>query len=184
MATYFSNHFGTGTALTLAGTEPATLARDFKIGAGVGGARERYKRASMIIGTAAQIGDVLRMVKFKSGDRVKEIMLSSSGGSAGIADCGIYKSGRSHDGVVLDADLFASAQALTGTIARVDIFKESTTLKDIDRGKTLWELVTIGAAFTYTADPMEDWDLCLTMTAAMTTTLCTINLEVSYTSGD
>lgn len=183
MATYYSDHFGTGVATTLAGTD-ATLTRDKKVSAGIGGARLRVKRGSITIGTAAGIGEILRMMKFRSGDRIFEVLLSTTGGSAGAADIGIYKSGTAHNGAVIDVDLIGSAVTTSGTVARVDQFKESTTLKDVDRGKTLWELVTIGAAATYTADPMEEWDLCLTMTTAITVSLQTIVVEVKYTSGD
>lgn len=183
MAIYYSDHFGGGVASSLAATD-ATFIRDKKLTAGLAGARLRDKRASIVIGTAAGIGDVLRMMRFKSSDRIFEILLSTSGGSAGAADIGLYKAGRAHDGAVIDADLFGSAVTTSGTVARVDQFKESTTLKDIDRGKQLWELVTIGAAVTYTSDPMEEWDLALTMTTAITVSLQTLVVEVKYTAGD
>lgn len=183
--TVFSDHFSTtGIATSLTDVTGLAYDRNKRLIAGLSHGRVRYKRASIVAGTGTGIGDMFRMCQFKSGDRLHSVMLSTSGGSAGATDIGLYKSGFAHDGAVIDADLIGSAVTTSGTVARVDQFKESTTLKDIDRGKTLWELVTIGAAATYTSDPFEDWDLVLTFTTAITVSLQTIVTECFYTSGD
>ena len=83
---------------------------------------------------------------------------------------------------MIDDDLFASALDVTSAIARTESFKEATTLGDTDRGKTLWELAAIGAA-SYTADPMEDWDLVGT-TDTGTNAALKLSVEIVYTSGD
>lgn len=178
---FFSDHFGTGVATSLAGE----IAYDSqkRISAGLGHARLRRKRASITVGTAAGIGEGLRMMQFKSGDRIYNCVLTATGGTAGAADIGVYKSGFAHDGVVIDADLFGSAVTIAGGVARVDQFTESAILANIDRGKPLWTLADIGAG-TYTVDPMEDWDIVLTITTAITVSLITLNLEVEYTAGD
>lgn len=182
--TVFSDHFSaTGVATSLTDVTGLAYDRNKRLIAGVGHGRVRYKRASIVAGTGTGIGDMFRMCQFKSGDRLHALMLSTSGGSAGATDIGLYKSGFSHDGAVIDVDLFGSAVTTSGTIARVDQFKEATTLKDIDRGKTLWELADIGDG-TYTVDPFEDWDLVLTFTTAITVSLQTIVTECFYTSGD
>lgn len=184
MPSIFSDHFATtGIAASLAAEIDYDSQK--RISAGKGGARLRRKTMRCVTGTAAGIGDQIRMGQFKSSDRIFNMVTTTLGGSAGAGDFGLYKSGNAHDGAVLDVDLFASAFTLSGTVARVDtVFTEATTLVNTDRGKSLWELVTIGAAFTYTSDPMEDWDLVITVTTAITVSLMTIQVEVDYTAGD
>lgn len=182
MPSIFSDHFGTGIATALAGE--IDLDRTKRVAVGIGHGRLRYKRARVTIGTAAGIGDQIRLMQFRSSDRIIQVfMTSDGGGDAGAVDIGIYKTGAAHDGAVIDADLFGSAVAVDAAVARVDQFKESAILGDVDRGKTLWELADIGAG-TYTVDPMEDWDLVATVTTAVTVALNTTVWEVIYTAGD
>jgi hypothetical protein len=159
-----------------------------KIGAGQGHGRERIKRAYMNVGTAAGIGDELRFMQFKSGDRLHELFVLTDGGcTAGAMDLGLYLSGLNHDGAVLDVDLFCSALVLsTATVwaaAAAEIMIESAVLTDQDRGKPLWEILAVGAG-TDTVDPMLDYDLTGVVTTARTAAVTNIVVFARYTSGD
>ena len=176
MARFYSDHFSSD------GSNQTSVDAQRRISAGLSHGRLRYKR-SIVSAMDSANADEVRFAQFKSSDRIIELLLSGDGGgSAGTSNLGLYKSGSAHDGVVIDMDLFASDIDTTGVIARVDQFKESSTLTDRDRGKTLWELATVGAA-SYTSDPMEDWDLTGLMDAGSDAVLELV-LEVYYTSGD
>lgn len=176
MARFYSDHFSAD------GSNKTTADNQVRVSAGLSHGRVRYKRAIVSAMDSAN-ADEVRFAQFKSSDRIVELYLSGDGGgSAGTINLGLYKSGTDHDGAVIDMDLFASDIDTTGVIARVDQFKEAGTLTDRDRGKTLWELATIGAA-SYTSDPMEDWDLTGLMDAGSDAALELV-LEVYYTSGD
>ena len=176
MATYFSDHFSSD------GSNKSTADMQIRASAGISHGRLRYKKASIDSVDTAN-GEQIRLAQFKSSDRIIEIYVTGDGTpSAGNMDLGLYKSGAAHDGAVIDDDLFASALDVTSAIARTESFKEATTLGDTDRGKTLWELAAIGAA-SYTADPMEDWDLVGT-TDTGTNAALKLSVEIVYTSGD
>ena len=182
MATQWSDHF--------AAAQPG-LTRDSerRAGAGIGHGRVRYKRANVTLDLAPDdfaIGDVARLMTFKSSDRLFELFVSADGASTALtADLGLYQAGVSgaHDGAVIDADLFASALALNGAVARVDEFEEATTLTEFHRGLTLWEIAAIGEA-AYTVDPFLDFDLAFTCTADILTADENVVVEAFYTSGD
>lgn len=181
MARHYSDHFhATGVVSTLAGT--LALDPSVKIDAGRAGAPRMIKRARVNIGTAAQIGDEIRLCSLKSGARVYEVRLVSDGGATAFtADLGLYKSGTNHDGAVIDADLFGSALVVSTAItyASSDQFIESTNLTDQDRGKYLWELADLGAG-TYSSNPVEMWDIVLTPTVAATVAVTDLLLIVVY----
>lgn len=171
-------------------TQPVALSAidgQFKVSAGIGHARMRKKvaRITLDLLPVFTTNDVARIMQFKSGDRLFELTLVSAGASTVVTvGIGLHESGNNHDGVVIDLDLFASALAVNGTVARsADMFTESSTLDDFDRGLTLWELAAIGAA-SYTEDPFLDFDLTLTAGAAVTTADEPLIIEAWYTSGD
>lgn len=186
MARAYSDHFNSNATPGVA-TLTGTLAFDSqrRAPAGLGHSRLRMKTARATVGTSGMTsGDELRLMSFHSSDRIRAIFVTATGGSTTYAaDLGLYKSALEHDGAVIDADLFASALALAGGIARVDEFTESTTLANIDRMKELWQLADIGGG-TYTSDPDETWDLVLTSTATGTTAVEVLMVEVEYTSRD
>jgi len=182
MTRFYSDHFhATGVVSTLAGTLP--LDNSVKIDQGRGGSDLQIKRARFNVGTAALIGDEIRLMTLMSSNRIYEVLVSSDGGAtAGIADLGVYFTGANHDGTVLDVDLFATALVLDAAITRVDQFKESTTLNDRDRGKYLWELVNIGVPSTFPKDPAQSMDLVFTVTTSFTVAVTDVVVEVRYTA--
>ena len=187
---FFSDHFNSNAVpgvTTLTGS--LTYDSQRRANAGLGHARKRVAVARMTVGTGAVIGSELRMLQMKSGDRLGAIYVYSSGGAtAADADLGIYLSGLSHDGAVVDADLFGSALAVDtlasfDTVEEADSFKEAATLVDTDRWKPLWALAAIGAG-TDTVDPMVNYDIVFTVTTAFTVALTELVVVVEYTSGD
>ncbi len=153
-----------------------------------GGARERTT-LSTHDGTPATT-DVLIIGLVKSGDLCEDIEYWTDGGAtAGAFNVGLSSVNLSNNGfelTVVDADLFASAQAATSAIAydaRVSVFDEAGTLDDVmDRGKTFWALAALGAA-SYTSDP----GLTFAITATPSTTLnaaTELGFRVSYVAGD
>jgi len=179
MSVWYSDHYGAdGTSDNSIASPPNVVSVGVKHG------RIRYARATLT-GLCLDT-EVMRYLTLKSSDRILEIMISSDGGStAAAANYGVYKAGNAHDGAVLDADLFASAQALSTAIARTDIFNESAVLQHEDRGKQLWELVVVGAdPDSYTADPQILMDICGVVSTTFTDAVSITTLEVYYTSGD
>lgn len=179
MTVWFSDHYGTD------GDNDTSIADPIKVvSAGISRSRVRYKRAFFTGLALDSTPDVIRFFTLKSGDRLLELLISSDGGSAaGAMDIGLYLSGTSHDGAVVDQDLFASAQAISSAIERTAVLIEASTLQHEDHGKQLWDMAQIGAA-TLTADPLVNYDICGTVTTAFTTTDSILVLEAYYTSGD
>lgn len=135
-----------------------------------------YKRCQIVLPlspTAFTSADVARLMTFKSVDVIHTLYITAAGATAAAADVGLYLSGANHDGAVVDADLFASALALT-TLARTDEWLESAVNTSTDRGQPLWQLAE--AVYT-TGDPNLELDLCLTCTTTLTTALGTVTVE-------
>ena len=179
MARIYSNHMNTTGVAVLAASTTLTTP-PVQLSAGLVHARLRKKIARITIGTAAG-DDEVRMMTFRSSDRIGAVYLMCDAGSTAlIADVGLYLAGSAHDGAVKDRDLFASALVINGGIARGDVFVESTACDDEDRWKQAWEL----PGMSYTVDPKVDFDLVLTPTVALTTAVTEVVVEVDYTSGD
>lgn len=178
MATYYSELYA-GSAT------PSVLDTQLRAGAGVGHARQRYAKAVCAPGAVVAVGEQVRIKQFKSSDRLNYIYFScTDAGATGLVDIGLYKTGASHDGAEVDADLFSSAYDVKASArTQIAVWSEAGTLDQFDRGKTLWELATAGAA-SYTTDPMEDWDFCVTPTEVNQDTAWTLMVEFYYTSGD
>ena len=177
MSTWYGTHFGVDAGTGVALTHPPKVVSN-----GIKHGRIRYNRA-MITGLCLSTEE-MRFFSMKSSDRLLELMVSSDGGStAAAANFGVYLSGDAHDGAVVDADLFASAQALSTAIARTDIFNESAVLQHEDRGKMLWELCAVGAG-SDTVDPQVSYDICGVVSTTFTDAVSIVVLEAYYTSGD
>ena len=175
MATFFSDHY------TATGVSQSAVDRRHKVAAGAGHGRLRYKKVNLT-GLVTN-SDHARFATFKSSDRIIEILVSASGAStAGDLNIGLHLAGNNHDGAVIDMDLFASALATAGALARQEAFKEATTLTDLDRGEPIWSLNTGHALWT--ADPGIEIDLTGTPTTTFTDTAEVLTVEVLYTSGD
>jgi hypothetical protein len=185
MARFYSDHMNSNATpgvSALAGTAAFDAQR--RSPPGLGHSRVYSQIARMTVGTAA-IGDELRFLTMRSGDRLGHLYVSSAGGSTALlVDIGLYKHGKGIDagvGAVIDADLFGSAVDVNAGLARTDEYTEAGTLDDENRWTTLWEVANVGDG-SYTEDPFEDWDIVLTPTAALTTAVEEIVVEAVYKS--
>lgn len=96
-----------------------------------------------------------------SNARVSQVLLSCDGAATtGIANIGIYQT-TENGGAVVDADHFASAQALTSALVNSDVTHESGVYGIEDSEKPLWE------ALGLSEDPKRDYDVVATLTEAM-----------------
>ena len=171
MTRYFSDHFSGVNAVTLA-ADNSVLDQNKIPDAGIHRARLRYKRAE--ITQDLEAGDVVRMMQFKTGDRIVDLFFTHKDpGAEGIVDIGFYKTGRDHDGLVVDADRLHAAHDLG---AETGSFRHYWAAW-LFRGVTLWE------HDGQSSDPMEDWDLAITCVEA-TTNAPQLILEAYFTSGD
>ena len=181
MATYFSDHFSGVNEDTL---EPDNSVLDLTKFPEPGSHRSRlrYKRAEITRDFGSS--DVLRMMHFKSGDRINAIFVTATdSGSTGQFGIGLYETGRDHDGTQIDENLFRSAMVTTTAINHVDQFMNpGHPDSDLLRGKPLWVVADAGDG-DYSVDPMEDWDLVLYCSYLFTEDT-TFILEAYYTSGD
>jgi len=182
MATYFSNHY------TSTGIEQTAVDAGFRVSAAISHGRVRYKRADatgLFLTT-----DTVRMFTMQSGYRLLELWLSSDGYSgAGAINIGLHKSGNAHDGLVIDADLFATAQTTSTIITRTNMLSEggsaaiAVATESAVNGLPLWQLAAMGAG-TDTSDPGESWDFTITPSTSHTTNNILLTLEAYYTAGD
>jgi hypothetical protein len=175
MADWYSDHFGADGSNDNSQEVPKN-----KVDGTLIRGRKYVKRAVMV--GMPLITEIVRMMSFRSGDRLYKLELFASGGTAGAMDIGLYLAGNAHDGALVDVDLFASATTGASTIDGTDVFDESTNLIATDRGKFLWQLADKGAA-TYTADPFVTFDVCFTVTTSFTTADATLMLIAEFTAG-
>lgn len=177
MTVWYSDHFGADGSNDITREVPKN-----KIPVGLIHGRKYVKRAKFVGMPLVTTPDIIRMMSFRSGDRLFKLELFASGGTAGAMDVGLYLTGNANDGAVVDVDLFASATTGASTIDGTDMFDESTNLISTDRGKFLWELADAGAA-TYSVDPFVWFDVCLTVTTSFTTGDATLILIAEFTAG-
>jgi hypothetical protein len=144
----------------------------------------RYKKMSFTGTPLITTPDTIVYGTFKTSDRIFEVLVSDDAAlpTTGNLDVGFNVSNDAHDGAVLDIDLIMDNQAFTSAQARVDRFTDGV-LGDLDRGKTIWELLALGAQ-SYTEDPQLNVDLVGTVVTASFDALSVHNIEVYYTSGD
>ena len=185
MATYFSDHYVDATDATRISnpaTDQSSLDTAYRAPAGIAHARLRKKRAAC--STLALTTDEVRVMTFKSNDRLFDLTVSGDGGStAGAINLGLYLTGNRHDGAVVDVDLFASALTTSSAIARVDHFEESATLSELNRGWQMWEIAAVGAG-TDTEDPQTQYDLVFVPSTSFTVANTVLVFEALYTAGD
>jgi hypothetical protein len=168
------------------GTKNTLLDRGKRANAGIGHGRLRYKRAEF---TRSLVdGDFVRMMQFKSGDRLSRLYRTNGdSGDNGAITIGLFKTGYAHDGAVIQADLISGGSSPTSVAsagAHVKTFGTAGSIVHIKTyaGKALWQFADADAS-TYTVDPMEDWDLVVECTTTFDSSIQFI-LEAYYTSGD
>ena len=182
MATRYSDHF------SATGDDGDSLDMQVRVSAGIGHGRLRYKRARA--NGLFLTSDTLRMMTFKSSDRITELLLTYDGANTGGAvNVGLYLSGSNHAGAVVDADLFCTALTTTTLGVRTDILGEAGSAliavagEDEVRGLPLWKQATYGAGAD-TVDPMTEYDIVITPSTSISGADSIMTLEAYYTSGD
>lgn len=134
-----------------------------------------YKRASIVLDNGNfDANAVARLMTFKSSDRISELWVCASGGTAIAGNIGLYLSGSAHDGADADQNLFCDAFALAGTVARADRFIEGGgATVDTDRGQAIWELLGLSS------DPGVEYDLAITCTTTLTAGDALVTVEAT-----
>lgn len=96
-----------------------------------------------------------------SNARMIALYLSCDGaGTNSAMDIGLYQT-TANGGAVVDADCFASAQALGTALTHSNVMHESGVLGIEDLEKPIWEVLGL------TADPKVDYDVIGTVTTAL-----------------
>lgn len=109
---------------------------------------------------SASIGSTYRLCRVPSNARVSQVILANDAfDTTGAGDIGLYKTA-ADGGAVVDADFFGSAVAMTAASGGTDVTHESAVFGVEDAEKPLWE------ALGLTADPMIQYDVAITLTAA------------------
>lgn len=122
---------------------------------------------------ADDIGSIYKLCQVPSNARISDVLLTcDSLGTAGAADIGLYQT-TENGGAVVDADLFASAQALTSALDKTSVLHESAVFGKDEVEKRLWEVLGLSA------DPKIDYDVCATLTTA-TIDAGTVSMHVRY----
>lgn len=130
------------------------------------GGRVRDSVGHAEVANGDSIGSTFRLVRVKSSDRIKRVLLSCDAiSTTGAADIGVYEIAANGGGVV-DADHFGSAVVLTSALVHSDVTHEADAADAgagfglADKEKPLWQ--SLGLA----ADPGKEYDIALTLTAA------------------
>lgn len=99
-----------------------------------------------------------RFCRVPSTARISQVLLTTGdASSAGAINVGIYQTAE-NGGAVVDADLFASALALTGgPFENTDITYESDEYTEAESVKPLWEVLGL------TSDPNREYDVAATI---------------------
>lgn len=135
------------------------------------GAPGRYKHvgdyATAPINTGA--GGIVQFVRIPSTAKVKEVFLESAAQTQGTYDIGLYYSSSTVDGtaaanqgVVLDADFFASAVSCASAVPKATQVNESGTYTVAKRNQPIWQAAGL------TSDPGGFFDVCATSTNTVT----------------
>ena len=187
MVDFFSNHFSDqsdATRQTNAASAVITVPDvHHKIPPGMGHGRLRVKIAHSEVLLLVATADTLRVMTFKSNDRLHALFLTiDDAGATGDIDMGLALSGPRNDGAVQDVNLFGTATDVNAAaLDRVDQFAAGDLAAE-NRGFMMWELLAIGAG-TDVVDPHVQYDLIITASELMVT-LSDLVIEAHYTSGD
>lgn len=132
------------------------------------------KSAATVSATQAS-GDTIRLVRVPSNARIDAVLLTTADATtAGNINIGVWQT-TGNGGAVVDADLFASALALTGgPFVRSDQTWESGEYTYAESCKPLWEVLGL------TTDPCREYDIVAEVSTTFDAAGTTIVLEVQY----
>lgn len=121
--------------------------------------RVRQKRAVASAVSGDSIGSTYRFFRVKSNDIMSQLLLSCTAITTCAGDVGLYDTA-ANGGAVVDADFFASAQALSSALSNTDITRESGVVTVANMEKPIWQ------ALGLSADPQKEYEVVVTLTAA------------------
>lgn len=142
----------------------------------IGGASELKEVAGLVTPAADDSAtSVHRFVRVPSNARISEVLLCTGDATTGGAvDIGVYQT-PDNGSAVVDADLFASALALTGgPFNNSDQTFESGEYTYTESLKPLWEVLGL------TVDPVREYDIAWTITTDFNGAGTSAVLKVRY----
>ncbi len=145
------------------------------ISTGVQGAAIHHARGVCAVTSGDSIGSKYIACSVPSNAKVVSVRVSAPDiGTTTAADVGLYQT-TANGGAVVDADFFASAQALNaGPYLKTELSQESGVYTIANMEKALWE------ALSLTADSQRDYDVVATLTAAADGS-GSVLIEIDYT---
>jgi len=118
----------------------------------------------MTVTNGDSIASTYRLCRINSDAIVTGASVFCQAITGAAADIGLYQT-VANGGAVVDADFFAAAQSIATASAGINILGANTaTYGPANRAKRIWEVLGL------TADPMREYDVVLTLTAAATAT--------------
>ncbi len=184
MPDYYSDHYSDdGTAVL--GTVTANAIDDprGKTLAAIAHAGLKYKRGSLQLDVDVAAADILRFFTLKSGDHLHELTISKIVATGLVdGDIGLHNVAvGGSSGAAKDFDLFckvgnAPGADLTDVSDRVSLIAPADLVAGW-RGKSLWELLGL------TVDPIEDYDVTITINAETSIVADEWIVEAVYTAG-
>ena len=156
---------------------------DYTSPQGYAHSRSRLSWGSMVIPDTAVADDVLWLAKIRSWDQVRAVFYANTASTAtGIT--GELGLGVPSTGVVIDDDIWDAAISVEDATAHADVFT-ANNLTDDQRLWATWRLADSETGTTYTEDPVEDWAVCLTLSAVTALTVGgVVTAIIEYVSGD
>lgn len=138
------------------------------------GVVKNAKSVATVSATQAS-GDTIRLVRVPSNARIDAVLLTTGDATtAGAINIGVWQTVE-NGGAVVDADLFASALALTGgPFTRSDQTWESGEYTYAESCKPLWEVLGL------TSDPGREYDIVAEVSTTGNGMGTTMVLEVLY----
>lgn len=131
---------------------------------------------SLEVSTSEVANDELRFIRVRSNAVIREVLLSCDAiATSGAMNIGVYRTD-DDGGAVVDADFFASAQAVTTALTNSNVAHESGVYGIEDRNQPLWQ------ALGLSSDPHVWYDIVGTITTNMGGA-GTLMLEATYVDG-
>lgn len=137
--------------------------------------RAMVAKSAATVSASQSSSDTIRLVRVPSNARIDAVLLTTGDATtAGAVNIGVWQTA-DNGGTVVDADLFASALALTGgPFLRSDQTFESGEYTYAECCKPLWEVLGLSA------DPGREYDIVAEVSTTFNGADTTIVLEVHY----
>lgn len=144
------------------------------VGSTKGAAGQMFESAGYVANAADDSAtSILRFCRVPSNARISSVQMTTGAATAGAVDIGVYQTA-DNGGTVVDADLFASAQALTAALFNADVTYESGEYTVAESVKPLWEVLGLSS------DPGREYDVAATITTTFSAASVGQVLKVRY----